>query len=56
MNQTKYKIVINTIGVTLEEMEEILEHVKNSFKKGYVTGAGQNKVDKRSYDFKTEEM
>lgn len=56
MNQTKYKIVINTIGVTLEDLPEIMEQITNSFKKGYVVGSGHNDVNHKSYDFETTEM
>lgn len=56
MNKTKYKIVISTIGISLGEMSEILEQIKNSFTKGYVVGSAWNGANTKSYDFETTEV
>lgn len=56
MNKTKYRIIISTDGVTLEEMPEILEQIRNSFTKGYVVGSASNDMDHKSYDFETTEV
>lgn len=56
MNSKKYKIVINTIGISLEELSETLESIKDSFVKGYVVGSGWNDAAQKSYDFETTEV
>jgi ribulose bisphosphate carboxylase small subunit len=56
MNPTKYKITITTVNVPLEELEKIMEQIKNSFKKGYVVGSGWNDKEQKSYNFETMEL
>lgn len=54
MNPTKYEIKITTSGLSVEELPEIMAHIKSSLERGFVNGFG-TKSD-QEYEFTTTEV